>query len=394
MTSFDTICFGGEDWWYHNRAHIDMQLMRRFATAGKTLYVNSIVMQKPSLKKSTAGGRSLPQKIVRKTGSILRGLQLSDAGFWVYSPLSLPVQHIPSLRKVNETMMRFQLSRAIRRIGIKDPVVWVACPVASNLATAMPHYKLVYQRTDRFEDYPNIDTETVRQCDIDLKASADLTIFVSRKLYDEERSLCRKALYIDHGVDFDAFAGAQNDPDIPQEMTSIPRPVVGFFGGIDNHTSDIDLIEKVVRLLPDMSFVFIGKASADCSGFEFCRNVWMLGQRPYEQIPHYGKCFDVAIMPWQQNKWIEACNPIKFKEYLALGKPVVTTPYAQLHGRDALAYQANTPEDFAEQIRRAIAEDNPDRIRARQEEVRSATWDSRAQEVLNELHIDENAPKT
>ncbi len=393
MTTLDVLCFGGEDWWYHNRAHIDMQLMRRFAKLGKTLYVNSIVMQKPSFKKATAGGKSLGHKIVRKTRSIMRGLQLSDAGFWVYSPLSLPVQHITSLRKVNEALMQRQLSRAVARIGLNDPVIWVACPVASKMATEMAPSKLVYQRTDKFEDYPNIDAETVRKCDMQLKAAADLTIFCSKSLYAEEESQCKKAVYVDHGVDFDAFAGAEKDPNVPPEMASIPRPIVGFFGGIDSHTSNIALVEQLVGLLPDMSFVFVGKESADCSSFKSRENVWMLGHKPYEQIPHYGKCFDVAIMPWRRNSWIEACNPIKFKEYLALGKPIVTTPFSQLAGHDNLLYQARNPEQFAEQIRRAIAENNPDRIKARRQKVRSATWDSRAQQVLNELYGMEKAPK-
>jgi len=70
----DTVCFGGQDWWYHHRAHVDLQLMRRFARMGTTLYVNSIVMQKPSLKKNTGGGKSFTHKLVRKTKSIFTGL--------------------------------------------------------------------------------------------------------------------------------------------------------------------------------------------------------------------------------------------------------------------------------------------------------------------------------
>jgi len=94
VSRLDVICFGGEDWWYHNRGHIDMQLMRRFARLGTAVYVNSIIMQKPSLKRNTAGGKSFTHKLLRKAGSILRGLQKCDAAFWVYTPLSLPVHHI------------------------------------------------------------------------------------------------------------------------------------------------------------------------------------------------------------------------------------------------------------------------------------------------------------
>jgi glycosyltransferase involved in cell wall biosynthesis len=181
------------------------------------------------------------------------------------------------------------------------------------------------------------------------------------------------------------FAHAERNAEKPEDIAWIPGPVVGFFGGIDDHTSDIAFVEKVVDLLGEMSFVFVGKASSDCSSLEARGNVSMLGQKPYEQIPHYGKCFDVAIMPWRQNRWIQACNPIKLKEYLALGKPVVSTPFAELQKYLDVVYQASTPKQFAESIKQALEEDCPERIAQRREKVQNASWDSKAQLVLDEL---------
>ena len=89
MENINTLCFGGEDWWYHNRGHVDMQLMRRFAHCGKTVYVNSLVMQKPNLRKNTGGGKSFSHKVIRKAKSIFKGLQEDHKNFWVYSPFFL-----------------------------------------------------------------------------------------------------------------------------------------------------------------------------------------------------------------------------------------------------------------------------------------------------------------
>lgn len=160
---------------------------------------------------------------------------------------------------------------------------------------------------------------------------------------------------------------------------------MGFFGGIDDHTFDVDFVEKVIDRLPQMSFVFVGPASSDCSGLLAKNNVRMLGQKPYEQIPHYGKCFDVCIMPWRQNRWIQACNPIKLKEYLALGKPVVSTPFTELNKYLDVVYLARTPGEFAECIKQALAEDNPERIADRRKMVQHDSWDSKAELVLEEL---------
>lgn len=385
MERIDTVCFGGEDWWYHNRAHIDMQLMRCFAQLGTVLYVNSIVIQKPTFKKNIGGGKSLTQKLVRKTKSILKGLKKSDAGFWVYSPASLPVHHIDGLRRINELILRSQLRFVTLRLGVQNPVIWVACPAACNVAIKMKKRNLVYQRTDRFEEYPNIDTKIIRQYDQKLKANADLVIFVNRHLYDAESKQCKKAIYLDHGVDYKMFATAENSEAKPIDMRDIRGPIVGYFGGIDNHSSDIAFMQTVVDLLPQMSFVFVGQASADTGGLQKMKNVRLLGQKPYEQIPDYGKCFNVAIMPLKRNRWIEACNPIKLKEYLALGKPVVSTPFPELQKYFDVVYIADTPEEFAQCIKRALAENNPERIAARREKVQTSTWDNKAELVLEEL---------
>jgi glycosyltransferase involved in cell wall biosynthesis len=378
---YSVICFGGEDWWYHNRGHIDMQLMRRFSRVAPTVYVNSIVMQKPGL----AQGREFIQKLNRKLKSIFKGLQKSDAGFWVYSPFSLPVHHIRWLRVVNSVVLRLQLWVVAHKLGLWKPIVWVACPAACDVAVKMKKAKMIYQRTDRFEEFHNVDAETIKQFDRKLKISADLTVFVNNNLFEEEAGQCRKAVYLDHGVDYDMFAGAEQDPQKPEDIANITGPIVGFFGGIDDHTSDIGFVERVVDFLSEMSFVFVGKVSSDCSRLAPRKNVLMLGQKPYERIPHYGKCFDVAIMPWQQNRWIEACNPIKLKEYLALGKPVVSTPFTELQKYLDVVYVANTPEDFAQCIVKALNENSPERIAARRKKVEASTWDNKAQLVLNEL---------
>jgi len=90
-------------------------------------------------------------------------------------------------------------------------------------------------------------------------------------------------------------------------------------------------------------------------------------------------------MPWRHNRWIETCNPIKLKEYLALGKPVVSTPFTELQKYQDVVYQADTPEEFAECIEKALAENCPERIAARRKKVETSTWDSKAKFVLNKL---------
>lgn len=358
-----------------------MQLMRKFAYQTKVLYINSVVMQKPKFGQ----GKKLITKAARKIKSILRGLRKEGDNFWVYSPVLIPVHHIRWLSRLNRMILNAQLSCVLNLIGIKKPIMWVACPTACDTAIKNKKIKMVYQRTDRYEEFPNVDARTIKDFDRRLKAGADLTVFVNRKLLEEEKIQCRKAVFLDHGVDFDKFAGAENIEEKPADIKIIDRPLAGFFGGIDDHTSDIKFIEKVIDLLPQINFVFIGKASMDTNGLASKKNVRMLGQKPYELIPHYGKCFDVAFMPWRQGRWIEACNPVKLKEYLALGKPVVSTPFPELEYYRDVTYEAATPEEFALCIKRALAENSPGLVEQRRRKIKTATWESKAQLVLDEL---------
>jgi glycosyltransferase involved in cell wall biosynthesis len=382
MERLDTICFGGGDWWYHNRAHMDIQLMRRFAEKGKLVYINSIVMQKPKL----GSGSRLITKIVRKAKSVFVGLKKIEEGFWVYSPFSIPVQHINWARPLNEKIIQLQVMRLKRKLGINNPIIWVVCPVACDIALKVKGRKLVYQRTDRFEDFPNVDTKEIKMLDRKLKSNADLTIYVNNSLYKKESNQCRKAFYLDHGVDFEMFASAEQDSNKPVDIADIKKPIVGYFGALDGHKLDVGFMETVIDLLPEMSFVFVGETSLNHSRLLARKNLWMLGQKPYRQIPNYGKCFDVAIIPWRRNHWTEAANPIKVKEYLALGKPLVSTAaFTQLQKYLDVVYVADDPESFAECIKKALEENNPERIAARRKKVEKSSWDDKAQIVLDEL---------
>jgi glycosyltransferase involved in cell wall biosynthesis len=182
------------------------------------------------------------------------------------------------------------------------------------------------------------------------------------------------------------FASEEANNNVPQDISEISEPIIGYFGSTNSQSFDISLAEKIADLLPEMSFVYIGAISPGCSALQAKNNVWMLGKKDYEQIPRYGKCFDVTILPWVRNRWTEAANPIKVKEYLALGKPFVCTPvFTQIREYLDVTYRAETPEEFALCIKKALHEDNPERVAARRNKVQPDTWARKARILLDEL---------
>lgn len=383
MRKIDFLCFGDNDWWYHNHGHMDIQLMRRFAETGTVLYINSVIIRKFHVNE----GRMFLRRVKRKLRSVMKGLRPTDVeGMFAYSPFTMPVHHIAGARELNLLVLRLQVQRKTRKLGMKKPVVWVACPGAAEAAIRLPHTKLVYQRTDRYEDFPGVDSEQIKRYDQLLKQHADLVVYVNRRLMALEQSECSNAIFLDHGVDYELFANARNEPYIPEEMKKIPHPILGFYGSIDDHTLDIALVEEVAGLLSDISIVLIGDSSIDLSSLASYQNVYLLGQKPYEQIPHYAKCFDVCFMPWRQNQWIEACNPIKLKEYLAMGKPVVSTPFSELEHYKGMVRIASDSRSFAEAVRKACVEDEPRLSSLRRKRVSNCTWDAKAIEVMHALY--------
>lgn len=370
------VCFGGEDWWYHNRGHYDMQMMYQIARQAPVLYINSIGMR------PLIGGNarsSAMTRAARKWRSIRRGLSSPRPNFWTISPVTSPgLRRLPFGRQ----SLAFQVRWAMRRMGILAPLVWVACPAAEDILDDIPHVGLVYQRTDCFEEFPGVNQQHIRACDAKLKARADLTLFCSRLLYDGEKAQCTAAAYVDHGVDFDRFADAGDRREEPSDIAHLPHPRIGFIGGIDSHTFDPTLFCETAKGIPDCSFILVGACSLP-HGWCNLPNVHLLGQKPYESVAAYMAACDVLIMPWNRNEWIRACNPVKLKEYLSVGRPVVSTPFAEIEQYRSCVTVAEDSARFIDGIRRASQIAPPvEQLRAR---VRQETWESRIARVYQEL---------
>ena len=379
--SFDGIvCFGGVDWWYHNRGHYDLQIMRELSKQVPVLYVNSIGMKAPR----PSEGAMFAKRVLRKIRSLRRGLQEVRADFFVYSAPTLPGTALSS--SIVSAQLAYQVRRCARRIGIRRPLLWIACPPAASLVGRLGTVGLVYQRTDRMETYEGVDTEYISRLDRRLKKQADLTVFCSRELYESEHVDCRHAAFVDHGVDFDRFAAEgvryEQGGVEPEDIRGIARPRVGFVGGIDSHTFDARLFLEVAEKLPQCQFVMVGACSLP-EGWCSLKNVHLFGQRPYEDVASYMAACDVLIMPWNQNDWIKACNPVKLKEYLATGRPVVSTPFPELAFYADYVSVVKSAEEFAAKIKCKIASpDRPEVLRAR---VCSHTWEQKALDICEVL---------
>ncbi|MEO6594816.1 MAG: family 2 glycosyl transferase, partial [Planctomycetota bacterium] len=213
----------------------------------------------------------------------------------------------------------------------------------------------------------------------ELLTKADGVLYSSRAFRDSERHLTgERAFFLDHGVDTQHFA--------PRGRTGAlagydcKRPVIGFFGGLDDFVIDFDLLERLAVERPNYSLVLIGDATLSMDRLTRHSNVRHLGFRPYAEIPNLGADFDVSIMPWLDNDWIRSCNPIKLKEYLSLGQEVVTTYFPEVeHYRD-FVHVARSGDEFLQHIDAVVA--GAKAKGDRQALLGKATWDDRTAELL------------
>ncbi|MGH9151853.1 MAG: glycosyltransferase [Acidimicrobiales bacterium] len=377
----DLVCFSAQDWWYHNRAHSDFQLMRRIARSHRVLFVNSIGLRMPS----SAGSIPPLRRILRKARSVAKVVRRPDPGvpgFVVMTPVILPLYSRPVMRRFNAVLVRAQVRLAAVALGITRPALVVTIPTAVDVVDGMDRHCLIFNRSDKHSAYEEADQALIASMEQRLLRSADHVLYVSRELMAEEAGVVgERGLFLDHGVDLDHFRRTPEEA-IPADLRAIPGPRIGFFGGLDDYVVDFALLEYVAKALPDASVVLVGDAGSPMDRLVAVPNLHWLGYRPYESIPSYGSGFDVAIMPWRRNEWIRMCNPIKLKEYLALGLPVVSVDYPEGHTYDGLVRWATDSDGFVEQVRRTLADGGPATPAERRRAVGGASWDDRARRLV------------
>jgi hypothetical protein len=268
------LCFGGEDWWYHNQAHFDMQIMRCMARRVPVLYVNSLGFGMPRLAERT----QFVKKIGRKLRSVAQPTRSPFPGFYVTSPFSVPLWNWPAIAKLNSLSLRTQIATVVRSMGLKKPLIWVACPTSYEIIRDMHGESfLVYQRTDKYEEYSDQSREYIEAAHRWLSTRADLVIYASTALYEDERKRNPRSLLVRHGVELGLFdRNRALKTASPPDLANIKRPIVGFFGDIEGNVVDMELIGACVRALPEVSFVFVGRLIADASRFQGLPNVYLL----------------------------------------------------------------------------------------------------------------------
>ena len=327
----------------------------------------------PSLKKKGTGG-----KIWRKLQSLLKMLRKAESGWFVVTPFILPIFKKSRLETLNRTLLRLQLAACHLVLNIRRPVVLHTVPSFADTLSFLKARRCIYYYSDQYTLYRELsDAERSRMEIRDdlLRRKADSVICASKKIMEnaEGKVSPERLFYFPHRVDFQKFNNADRS-NVPDDLQGIPHPRIGYYGSLSD-SNDWKVIQYCAEQRPDYQFVFIGRKDIADAGVEQLSNVHFLGKKSFEMIQNYGAGFDVAIMFWIRRPWIQHCSPLKLKEYLSLGVPVVSTRIEEVEKDYAdIVYSAETPEEFLAALDAAVTQDNSERVRLGLERVSSDTW--------------------
>jgi glycosyltransferase involved in cell wall biosynthesis len=197
-----------------------------------------------------------------------------------------------------------------------------------------------------------------------------------------------------HGVDFELFSafGASHLPK-PRDFEKVRPPIIGFYGLIQDWL-DFELIAKIAKSHPEWSIALIGKVATDISEIRDYSNIYLLGEKPYKDLPNYSRLFDVAIIPYNvADKRMETVNPTKLLQYIACGLPVVSVDLPEVRNYSKVVYVASSHEEFIKNIEKALKENSQERRQIRQLMAKDETWQRRV-EKISEIISNEANPDT
>lgn len=372
LTDENIICFAN-DW--HNDPTSKHQVMKLLSQKNRILWVNSIGMRKPGASSSDL------KRIFAKLRCFINGLEKINENLFVFTPIVLPLPSSVWARKINVLLLRVALWYYRKQLGMHDFQLWTFVPTMVELAGKMGEKKLIYYCVDEWSKFSFMDSESMRDMESRLLQKSDIVFVTADHLYRDKVQFNKNTFLVEHGVDHAHFSQAQERSlDIPSDIRKIKKPILGFFGLV-HEWIDLDLIEHVAKARPDWSIVLIGKSSVDISRFQRYSNVHFLGRKPYESLPAYCSVFDVGMIPFKVNELTLNVNPIKLREYLSAGLPVVSTALPEVEKYSDIANISHSNDEFVMLIEKNLRQNAPEDIKVRITRMKNETWQDKISHI-------------
>jgi glycosyltransferase involved in cell wall biosynthesis len=383
----DIICISGVAWdSYQLSLH---QYMSRLAQAHRVLFVNRPVALPSAIVRGARGGEEDRAVARGRVRHIEERLYVADP------PPALPLRFERPVTIVNQALRSSFVARVARNLGFGRPVLWVHDLDAAGVVQRLDAWVSLYWVTDDHPTGPAFRANrtnrvaAMRARERELLRKVDLVLTTAPQLRDAKASFNSNSHCVPHGVDIDHFARAAN-PETPPALPlrAIRGPIIGFVGQI-NERLDRELVTLVARAHPEWSIVFVGPVvrDHDVGALRALQNVHFVGPASLDRLPEFLKPMAVCTVPFLVNEHTRTMNPLKILEYLAAGKPVVSTPLPAMPAYEPHVAVASGPVEFAAAIEQALAEDGDVRRRSRAEFAGRQSWESRLEEICGLIEM-------
>jgi beta-glucosidase/6-phospho-beta-glucosidase/beta-galactosidase/glycosyltransferase involved in cell wall biosynthesis len=263
------------------------------------------------------------------------------------------------------------------------PVLWYYSPMDASWSLGQIENRgIVFDSMDELSQFTGAPRSLIAN-ERRLLDHADIVFTGGYELYLKKKEMHPNVHFFGCGVEYTHFAQAQNaNTSIPPDIDFMARPILGWFGVVDERV-DYNMVGEMARMKPQWSFAMVGPVvKVDPNLLPHFPNLFWLGGRDYSVLPNYCRAFDINMMCFAINAATQYINPTKALEYLATGKPVISTPVKDvIRQYSDLVDIVKTPQEFVAAAERALKNPDPARIARGIEKARQSSWESTVQEM-------------
>ncbi len=368
---FEMVCVSHVPWdgvWQRNQ-----QTMSRMSEREKVVYVraaNALEIADNPRHISSFFGKKMNEDLV----------VVSPITIWGDTRFGL-------VRKFNRWILLSFVRFGMLRAGFTGLplVLWFYFPRSVYICGGLGESLVVYDIQDEYLTWTNA-TRDIGAREESLLKRAHIVFTGTNSLCRKKRKYNKNIHFIQNGVESEHFAAAlKEETEVPEDVRELPRPVIGYFGLIGDRI-DCDILEALADRHSGWSIVLIGPVREEMCAVPKRGNIICTGQREYETLPGYLKGFDVAIIPYLLNKTTMDLNPTKLLEYMAGGKPVVSTAMTDVveFFSDHVGV-AGSVEEFVELTERAVEDPDEEAVRKGIEFARGFTWEAMTERMRRML---------
>ncbi|KAA3627115.1 MAG: glycosyltransferase [Proteobacteria bacterium] len=384
LSGQDILILSPSEW--RDNAVSNMQIAALLSDRNKVVYVETMGSRMPRLSELGRVWERL-KRIVG--GATARGGHrgLDPRRVTILSPFAVPLHGNRVVDWFNQRILVFQVKRLMRRLGMRRPIIWSFSPRWEPVVEDLERRCLIFHCVDALHTY---DASPVFRARFERTVCRADMVFTPGVLLEQELHRLNPATHrIGHGCGSDHL-DYRDDGGIPADLRSTPEPRVIYAGTLANWV-DYRLLTDVAGCLPEISFLLVGYVHAlapreDVRLLRSLPNVHHLGYKDFADLPLYYRCSAVGIVPYQaDNEHILYSSPTKFLDYVAAGLPVVSTRFPAAETMQPMVYCADTAEEFAAAIEKAIADNSPGRAAQRRAYASAHTWERQVAKMCGHI---------